>query len=149
MQDHDKGHGRIESRAIWVSSELVGYWSFPFVAQVARIERTVNRLDGTPMRHEVSYVVTSLSAERADAPCLLRLNREHGSIENKLHYVRDRTFDEDRSQVRKGSAAHAMASLRNTAISLIRLAAEVGTSLAAATRHLSRNVRATLRLIGL
>lgn len=119
------------------------------MAQVARIERTVAKLDGTPMRHEISYAVTSLSAERADAARVLRLNREHWSIENKLHYVRDRTFDEDRSQVRKGAAAHAMASLRNTAISVLRLATEAGTSIAAATRHLARKVRTTLRLIGL
>jgi hypothetical protein len=119
------------------------------VAQVARVERTVIELDGSPMRHEVSYAITSLSAQRTDAARLLEHCRGHWTIENKVHYVRDRTYDEDRSQVRKGAAAHAMASLRNTAISLLRLVAEVGTSIAAATRHLSRKVRTTLRLIGL
>ena len=48
--------------------------------------------------------------------------RGHWGIENRLHWVRDVTFDEDRSQVRAGNAAHVMASLRNLAISVHRLA---------------------------
>jgi hypothetical protein len=36
--------------------------------------------------------------------------------------VRDRTFDEDRSQTRVGGAPQALASLRNLAISILRLA---------------------------
>jgi len=36
--------------------------------------------------------------------------------------VRDVTFDEDRSQARTGNSPHVMATLRNTTISLLRLA---------------------------
>jgi hypothetical protein len=36
--------------------------------------------------------------------------------------VRDVSYDEDRSQVRTGQCPHVLASLRNTAISLLRLA---------------------------
>jgi len=50
-----------------------------------------------------------------------------------VHWVRDVTYDEDRSQVRTGNAPHVMATLRNTAISLHRLAD--WTNIAAATRH--------------
>ncbi len=45
-----------------------------------------------------------------------------GSIENRLHRVRDVTFDEDRSQVRKGHAPQVFAALRNTAIGPLRVA---------------------------
>src|SRR5262249_37662895 len=38
------------------------------------------------------------------ARSLLRLVREHGHIENRLHYVRDVTLGEDASQVRSGAA---------------------------------------------
>ena len=72
------------------------------------------------------------AAERADARRLLGLLRGHWGIENKVHYVRDVTFDEDRSQVRTGSAPQVMATLRNTAISLLRLSG--ATSIAAALR---------------
>ncbi|MGQ0508927.1 MAG: transposase, partial [Myxococcaceae bacterium] len=46
---------------------------------------------------------------------LLELARGHWTIENRLHWVLDVTVDEDRSQVRRGAAAHAMASLRKLA----------------------------------
>ena len=77
---------------------------------------------------------------------LLALNRGHWGIENKVHRVRDVTFDEDRSQVRKGTAARAMASLRNLAISLLRLAG--ATNIAAAVRTCAARVRRVVRLIG-
>ena len=54
--------------------------------------------------------------------------------ENRLHHVRDMTFDEDRSQVRKGTCPRIMATFRNVAISLLRLAGVE--SIAVATRHL-------------
>ena len=59
------------------------------------------------------------------------------AIENQLHWVRDVTYDEDRSQVRTGAGPHVMASLRNTAIGLLRLAG--WTNIAAALRHHARN----------
>ena len=51
---------------------------------------------------------------------LLRLARDHWGIENRLHYVRDVAFAEDRCRVRAG--ARPLASLRNFAITLIRRA---------------------------
>ena len=51
----------------------------------------------------VSYAISSLPATDADARRLLSLSRGWG-IENRLHWVRDVTFDEDRSQVRTGAA---------------------------------------------
>ena len=70
---------------------------------------------------ETAYGITSLMKEEASAERLLELNRGHWEIENRVHYVRDVTFDEDRSQIRKGNGAHIMASLRNLVISVFRL----------------------------
>ena len=70
---------------------------------------------------ETSYIITSLSPEQATPAKLLRLVRGHWSIENKLHWVRDVTFDEDRCQIRTGAAPQVMAALRNTVIGLLRL----------------------------
>jgi hypothetical protein len=96
---------------------------------------------------EQSLVVSSLAPDRADPARLLALNRGHWDIENRLHHVRDWTFDEDRSQVRRGNRPHAMASLRNVAISLLRLAG--ATNIAASTRELGRKPDAIARLVGL
>lgn len=63
--------------------------------------------------------------------------QQHWAIENWLHWVRDVTFDEERSQVRTGDASRVMASLRNTAISLVRLAGV--TNIAEALRDHARH----------
>ena len=46
--------------------------------------------------------------------------RGHWSIENQSHYVRDVTFSEDASRVRKGSGPEVMAAIRNAAIGFMR-----------------------------
>ena len=115
--------------------------------QVARIERVRVRLKDNTEQRETVFCVTSLPPEKADATRLLKLNRDHWAIENRLHYVRDTTFDEDRSQVRKRAAPHMMASLRNLAISLLRLAG-ASTNIAAASRFFMRHTERAMELLG-
>ncbi len=137
----------MEVRQLWASADLTTYLDFPYSQQVFRIKRTTTKLDGTPMRHEVVFGITSLSATKATPSRLLALNRGHWGIENRLHWVRDVTFDEDRSQVRKGAAAQAMAALRNLAIGLLRRAG--AKNIAAALRHCAHHPQTALRLIGI
>jgi len=113
-------HGdRHEVRQLWASAALSGYVDWPGLQQVCKIERKVKqkgRREG-----EVRYAITSLGAEvRTDK--LLSLVRGHWAIENRLHWVRDVTFGEDLSQVRKGSAPQVMAALRNAVLGLLRAA---------------------------
>jgi predicted transposase YbfD/YdcC len=122
------------------------------VGQVFCIRRTTTDLHGHVVKgrktiQEVVYGVTSLPAAMASPRAVLAYNRGQWEIENRLHHVRDLTYDEDRSQVRTGRGPHAMATLRNVAISLLRLAG--AENIAAATRHLSRQVERPLRLLGL
>ena len=72
--------------------------------------------------------------------------RGHWHIENRSHWVRDVTFDKDRSQVRIGNIPQVMAALRNTAIGLMRWAGE--TNIAAACRMFAAKPRLALKLIG-
>jgi predicted transposase YbfD/YdcC len=137
----------VEVRRLWASAELTGYLDLPHSQQVFRIERITTKLDGTPMRHEVVFGLTSLSATKGPPNRLLALNRGHWGIENRLHWVRDVTFDEDRSQVRKGAGPQAMAALRNLAIGLLRRAG--ATNIAAALRHCVHHPETALRLIGI
>ena len=99
-------------------------------------------------RDETVYGVTSLPAPTpTEAMALLALIRGHWSIENRLHWVRDVTFDEDRSRVRKGNGPRVMATLRNLAISVLRLAG--ARFIAKALRWCARDHQRALRLIGL
>ena len=112
----EKQHGRIETRKIAVSAEVIPHLDWPAAAQVARIERT-REIDGK-VSTETAYIVTSLTAAEASPERLLELSRGHWAIENRLHYVRDVTFNEDRCRVRSG--ARALAALRNLVLHLIR-----------------------------
>lgn len=97
-------------------------------------------------QRETAYLITSLSPQQAGPQRLLELNRGHWEIENRNHWVRDVTFDEDRSQIRTGTGPHLMACLRNFAISLLRLAKYE--NIAAALRELGARPHLALRLIG-
>lgn len=143
----DLGHGRIEHRRITTSTALCGYTDWAGMAQVFEIERVVTHKKSGEQRAEIVYGVTSLARERASAAQVLELVRHHWHIENKSHWVRDVTFDEDRSQVRVGSIPQVMAALRNTAIGLMRVAGE--TNIAAACRRFAAQPWSALALIGI
>ena len=141
----DSGHGRIEPRRLTASSALVGYSDWPGLAQVFQLERGVIMKKSGQERHEVVYGVTSLGPDQAGPERLLGLVRQHWQIENKVHGVRDVTFDEDRSQVRCGSIPQVMAAFRNTAIGLMHWAGE--TNIAAACRRLAAQPWSALALL--
>lgn len=139
-------HGdRHEQRTLRASAALNDYLRWPHVGQVCAIERTVRRKGRTT--DETSYAITSLTPEQADARRLLSLWRGHWSIENRLHWVRDVTFDEDRSQVRTGSGPQVVAALRSTAIAVHRRAGHA--NIAAALRTYAARPLAALPLLGL
>lgn len=142
----ESGHGRIEERCLTASSALLDYIDWPGHQQVFRLQRTVTIKKTGTRRHEVVYGITSLAPQCADAACLLRLSRRHWRIE-AMHWIRDVTFDEDRSQVRCGHIAEVMAATRNLAIARLRLAGE--TNIAAACRRLAAQPWAALALIGI
>jgi hypothetical protein len=64
-----------------------------------------------------------------------------------VHWVRDGTYDEDRSQLRAGTGPQVMAALRNAAIGALRLAGAA--NIAAANRHYARHLNRPLALLGI
>lgn len=119
--------------------------AWPHLEQVCRLER--QRTVKGKKQVEVSYAISSLPATDAEARRLLSISRGHWGIENRLHWVRDVTFDEDRSQIRTGAAPQLMAALRNLVISLVRSAGQ--TNVAAALRHHAAHPAEALVLAGL
>jgi predicted transposase YbfD/YdcC len=128
----DRTHGRVEKRTVKVATVTTGIL-FPHARQAIQITRKTRRLDGTKWTTEVAYVVTSLTAEQATPTQLATWARGHWHIENRLHWVRDVTFDEDRSQIRSGNGPRVMASLRNLVINILRINGT--TNIAQALRH--------------
>jgi predicted transposase YbfD/YdcC len=93
-----------------------------------------------------AYGVTSLGPLDATAADLAGHIRGQRSIE-AVHHVRDTTYDEDRSQVRTDNAPQAMATLRNTAVSLLRL--NGWTKIAEANWHFAARPLDALQLLRL
>ena len=139
--------GRLEERKLESSTALCGYSVWPGLQQVLRIKRSVTNKRTGRRSCEVAYAVTSLSPGRATPQQLLVAWRGHWTIENKLHWVRDVTFDEDRQQLRKGRAHQVLAALRNTAIGLLRLLGE--TNIARACRRYAAQPALALHAVGL
>lgn len=127
-----RGHGRVERRSTKIVT-LAGGIMFPHARQAIQLTRKTRRLGDKAWRTETVYAVTNLAFADATAAQIAGWIRSHWAIENQLHWVRDVTYDEDRSQVRTGSGPRTMASLRNLAISAIRLTG--ATNIAQASRH--------------
>ena len=134
------GHGRRARRTIKVA--LAPAWiGFDSAAQVAQLRRTVTSKGNKTV--EVVYLITS--DPDAGPAALAAWYHGHWEIENKLHWVRDVTYQEDKSLVRTGNAPRVMATLRSLAISLLRLDGHA--NIAAANRHHARDPHRTLNLL--
>lgn len=143
----DQHGNRTHQWELKASSLLDGYSSWPGLRQVLKLERRVSNKRTGEVKRETSYAITSLGPEKANPAQLIKLWREHWHIENKLHWVRDVTFDEDRSQVRTGHIAQVMAAFRNAAISLMRLLG--ANNIAAACRRYAAQPALALAAVGL
>jgi Transposase DDE domain len=106
-----KGHGRIETRSIRTSADLVGYSAFPGLAQVAEITTHVVHGSTGEVTEGVHYLVTSLSPDHASPRRLLALMRGHWRIENSLFHVADDSFGEDRQVLQTHHAGCTLKSL--------------------------------------
>ena len=118
----DKAHGRLERRRLTSSAMLAGEVAWPHLQQVFKLEREIEQLSTGKRRSEVSYGITSLNRQEADAERLQGVKRKHWEIENGLHYRRDWSLREDYCRLKTGHAAQAMAILNNLVVGLVRKA---------------------------
>jgi predicted transposase YbfD/YdcC len=133
-------HGRRARHTI--KAALAPAWTgFDGAAQVAQLRRTVTKSGNKT----VAVVYLTTSDRHADPATLAAWVRSHREIENKLQWVRDVTYQEDKSLVRTGNAPRVMASLRSLAISLLRLHGHA--NIAAVNRPHARDPRRTLQLL--
>ena len=132
----DRGHGRAETRTIQVLPAPDG--CFPRASQAVLIERHVCDPHDGRLRSSVAALgITSRAPERGGTPeALATAVRVHWDVE-ALHHVRDTTMKEDASRLRSGTSPQVAATLRSTAIAVLRLAGF--TNAAAGRRWAARN----------
>jgi len=122
----DADHGRLETRRHAVVHDVD--WLFagradrdhpalPGLKTIAVVEAIVER-DGKTTRSTRYY----LSSARLGAEAFARAARAHWGIENRLHWVLDTAFDEDRARARKDHAAENLAILRKLALNVLKTA---------------------------
>lgn len=135
-------HGRIETRKIWTTSELNDYLDFPHVGQAFVVERHAREKKSGASSLEIAYGITSKTPDQADPQRVLKINRQHWTIENSCHYILDWNYDEDRSRIRTGHGPENITRLRRFAIGVIK--SKGARSVAQKMRQLTRNVRLVL-----
>ena len=115
----EKGHGRIETRRLWMTTELgliQGRAAWHGLRCVAMIEscRTIAEKTTTERRYYISSLDTRNGQE------LARACRAHWGVENGLHWSLDVAFREDECRVRKGHGAENLSRLRRIGLTLLK-----------------------------
>ena len=118
-RETNKGHGRLETRTITVSSQLKNFLDWPYLEQVFKLERRFVSLKTGEIQEQIVYGFTSLMREEITPLQLLAKTRSYWGIENGLHYRRDVTLREDYTRLTKGKAGHAMACLNNLILGIL------------------------------
>ena len=143
----DKGHGRIETRDIEMTSTTPARTDWPRTHTVCRVtrQRDVRRGGQTVSTScdQVCYVA-SFAATTHTPEQVLELVRGHWHIENGLHHRKDRSMDEDRNRASHKGCAPAMCCIRSIAALVLGRAKE---SLSVVQRRLSQKVHLLLGLL--
>lgn len=117
----NKEHGRIEIRQCWTISDPEYLANIRDLKRWEGIQTLVmilsERRIGDESEVQDRYFISSL---KSNAEKILRAKRSYWGIENRLHWVLDIAFNEDRSRVRKDNAPQNFAVLRHMALNLLK-----------------------------
>jgi predicted transposase YbfD/YdcC len=111
----NKGHERIENRRVSTMEShlnLSGWLNLQTIIKVESQRQTRHKIES-----ETRYYISDLNET---ALSFYRRIRGYWGVENKVHYVRDVTFGEDRSRIRTFPLPQISAIARNLAINLYR-----------------------------
>ena len=127
---------RWEEREVLVYDDLyeIDNNKWASVQQIIKVVRKIYQkryIDKIPSI-QVSYYISSKNLSASEYNLGIR---NHWSIENSLHYVKDVTFKEDNSLIRTGNAPTNFSFIRNIALNVFR-------------RNNYNNIAQAIRLIG-
>jgi len=118
-EEINKEHGRLEVRRCWSTGSIE--WlkkehpEWKDLKSVCYIERE-RHIKGS-ISKEIALYITSTEAIASKH---LYYSRQHWGVENKLHWVLDVVFSEDRTALRAKNAAQNMAIIRKLVINMIK-----------------------------
>lgn len=117
-QNKDKGHGRIEIRKYWITSQvdwLSQKGSWEKLTSIGMVES--QRIIGEEKSLERRYYISSLEGKAIQ---FARAVRGHWGIENRLHWTLDVLFREDDIRIRRDYGPENMAVIRHVALNLMK-----------------------------
>lgn len=142
----EKGHGRIEEREVWVTSNLEwleGSDEWEGLQSLICVRSTRHEKGKTTV--EKRYYISSL---RESAQRIGEVIRLHWGIENKLHWHLDVTFNEDKSKIRAGHGAENFSLLKRCVLNLVKADTTETGSITTKRRIAGWNPAYRLRLLG-
>jgi predicted transposase YbfD/YdcC len=113
----DKGHGRLEKREYWLTSEIAWIdWKKEWkgLGGIGMVRRTVTK--GSETTQEIAYFITSLTK---NASLFGRAVRGHWGIES-MHWSLDVVLNEDKRIVQKDNGTQNLAVLKRMALNIVR-----------------------------
>lgn len=114
----DGDHGRIETRRYWITSEIAWLGAKASWSNLQSVGMVESRREiGDTVQIDTRYFLTSLPAQ---AVRFAHAVRQHGGVENSLHWVLDVSFQEDACRIRKEKGAQTFTVLRHIALNLLR-----------------------------
>jgi len=117
-QTIEKGHGRVETRRYWQSTDLDWFEDKPLwkgLKSIGMVE-SIRSIKGKSTIERRFF----LSSLPLDAQRFGKAVRDHWGVENALHWSLDVTFREDDSRARNLNAAQNLATLRRITINLVK-----------------------------
>lgn len=116
---YEKGHGRIEKREYFLSTDIA--WlpqksDWANLNAIGAVKSTVEEKGET--RSETRFFITSLTKIEEFAQAV----REHWGIENQLHWCLDVIFREDASRAKRDNSPLNLNVMRKTALPLLQAA---------------------------
>ena len=115
----DKGHGRVEVRTYFLSTELSGLHqksAWKGLKAIGMVHSVITNQKTGEITEAYRYYITSLTDIEAFANAV----RKHWGIEASLHHVLDVSFQEDASKIRKDNAPDNLAVIRHFVITMLK-----------------------------
>lgn len=116
----EKNRGRFEIRKVEIYDDLYEINTNEWIGlkRLIKITREVTKMNNNKKSSKIAYYICS--NDKLNAKEFNYGIRSHWSIENLLHYVKDVTFKEDESKIRKGNSPEIFSIARNFAINALR-----------------------------
>ena len=98
--------------------------------------------------HDSRFLVRSLDPSAVLPIEIQKLIRDHWQVENCLHFVKDRWWDEDRHYLKQPGLGDTFVELTNVALSLLRLLRRTAESLRETAETIHFRPKGVLQILG-